>query len=295
MQESSEPGTWQFAYPVSFPATRHRTEQESEHLNRIFYFTGTGNSLAISKALAEGLEDTHVESIASAGMSPSISGAERIGLVFPVFGWGMPRMAVGFAKALRPSSDQYVFAVATCAGSQATTLKQLRKILRSNGSDLNAGFAVRGDFQIQVPGAGDIPIIRLMERLCRNSMPPFARDRIAEIVGTAAGKRPHAPETSTPMANALGSMIYGVAVRSFMTADRGYSVTDACVSCGICAQVCPRENVTLENGRPTWHQDCELCYACMAWCPKGAILYRDGAPEEPTHHPDVSLNEVQLR
>ena len=52
--------------------------------------------------------------------------------------------------------------------------------------------------------------------------------------------------------------------------------TDACVSCGQCAQACPMNNITLAGGRPVWGGACTHCMACISLCPKGAIEYGRG-------------------
>jgi len=261
--------------------------------NRIFTFTGTGNAFAIARRLADGLGDTEV--LRMSPRAPDVTGVERIGLVFPVFGWGMPRMAMEFVRSLRVGPGQYVFAVATCAGSHAKTLVQTRKSLRAGGSDLHAGFAVLGEFHISFPGSKPLAIIRLMSWLSRNDRPALFAERADEIIEAVVEKRSHAVETTGPLANMLGALVNGAARESFRKADRAFASTDACVSCGICERVCPRENVTLEGGRPAWHHDCEFCYACVAWCPRNAITLGGCAPEAPAHHPDVTVDDVVWR
>lgn len=261
--------------------------------NKLFYFTGTGNALAIARTLSERLGDAEVGRMTPRGAE--CENAERIGLVFPVFGWGPPRMVEEFVRALRPSPDQYIFAVATCAGSPAATLGTLRRLLRDNGSDLDAGFTVRGDFEISFPESKPMAVIRLMTWLSRNDRPAAFADRVDEIARTISGKRQHGPETSNRWANALGSSIHTFAKTAFRKADRAFAATDDCIGCGICARVCPRENVRLDTGRPVWHHDCEFCYACIARCPKNAITLDGNPPAVPAHHPDVTLNDVVWR
>jgi len=53
--------------------------------------------------------------------------------------------------------------------------------------------------------------------------------------------------------------------------------------------------VTLEDGQPIWHHDCETCYACLLWCPEAAITYRGSARKQPAHHADVTLRDMILR
>ena len=261
--------------------------------SKLFYFTGTGNALAIARTLSARLGEAEVGRMTPRGAE--CEDAERIGLVFPVFGWGPPRMVEEFVRALRPSPDQYIFAVATCAGSPAATLGKLRKLLRDNGSDLDAGFTVRGDFEISFPESKPMAVIRLMTWLSRNDRPAAFAERVDEMARTISGKRPHGPETSNRWANALGSFISRLAQTSFRKADAAFAASDACTSCGICVRVCPRENITLENGRPVWHHDCEFCYACTAWCPQNAVTLNGIPPSVPAHHPDVTLDEMLWR
>ncbi|MBU1050641.1 EFR1 family ferrodoxin [Candidatus Bipolaricaulota bacterium] len=263
--------------------------------NKIFYFTGTGNSIAIAKTLADSLGDTELIPMASAMHGDINIRGERIGLVFPVYAWGMPRLVVDFARHLKPEAGQYVFAVTTCGGTLGKTLVQLDKALQLNGSKLNAGFAVRGSFLISLEGSNEEGLINFMSWLGRKTTPDEAENRLPEIARIVKTKGSHKPETSNASVNVIGSMLYGFGLRMFQKMDKNLSATDACVSCGTCVRVCPRENVSIENGRPVWHQDCESCYACVAWCPQHAIVFNGKAPKLPAHHPDVSVADVMLR
>lgn len=263
--------------------------------NRIYTFSGTGNSLAIAQSLAVSLGDTQLQSMADAPGGYSGGDEERIGLVFPVYAWGMPRMAAEFARNLYPKADQYVFAVATCAGTPGRTLVQLDRILRANNAGLDAGFVVQGDFLVSLDSANDLAIIKFMSWLGRNHVPTRARDRMPEIARAIADRSRNKPEVSNTSVNIIGSMMYGLSIKMFKTMDKGFSASDACVSCGICARVCPRQNVRLETGHPTWHHDCEMCYACMVWCPQKAIALQGGFPNEPRRHSDAQLDDALLR
>ena len=50
-----------------------------------------------------------------------------------------------------------------------------------------------------------------------------------------------------------------------------FTVSDACIGCGTCAQVCPMKNITLENKKPTFGTNCIGCLSCLQFCPKEAI------------------------
>lgn len=65
---------------------------------RLYYYTGTGNSLWAARQLAARL-DGEVELVALRADSPlPDSPPERTGLVFPVHMWGLPRRVVEFVS-----------------------------------------------------------------------------------------------------------------------------------------------------------------------------------------------------
>lgn len=50
------------------------------------------------------------------------------------------------------------------------------------------------------------------------------------------------------------------------------SITDECISCGICCEVCPKEAITLHRGTTSVDLDkCILCENCGVYCPVNAF------------------------
>lgn len=71
-------------------------------------------------------------------------------------------------------------------------------------------------------------------------------------------------------------------------------ITDRCVSCGLCSQVCPRGNFHLVDSGAQNEGDCEYCLACAHACPQKAIVLKDGEKnrEARYRHPAVSIREI---
>ena len=55
----------------------------------------------------------------------------------------------------------------------------------------------------------------------------------------------------------------------------GYFITDACIGCGSCAEVCPQDCIVTDAVPHVIQQDhCLHCGNCMAACPAGAVERR---------------------
>ena len=71
--------------------------------------------------------------------------------------------------------------------------------------------------------------------------------------------------------------------RFFVKAD-AFRATDACIGCGKCVELCPLNNIRLENGKPVWGKNCTHCMACICYCPKEAIEYGRKSKGKPRYH-----------
>jgi ferredoxin len=254
--------------------------------NTIYFYSGTGNSLWIARTIARGLGDTRLVSIADVGETGTTGGSGVVGLVFPVYIWGLPRRIIRFAQGLKRAEGTYVFAAAVNGGQVSGTLVQLRRLLKREGTLLSAGFDIPMPSNY-IPWGGPGPEKKRRERF------EAASRKIDDIV-SCVKKRERRPVEKGPLwARAVFTPFYRLTLSKVPTMDRQFWVDDKCNGCGVCSRVCPSDNIGLDTGRPIWKHRCEQCLSCLQWCPKEAVQYGKKTPGyERYHHPEVHLKDV---
>jgi flavodoxin len=109
----------------------------------LYYFSGTGNSLVVAQDLAKELGDTSVIPIARAMNDGGAAPADKVGLVFPVYMWGLPLIVASFIGKMKIDPQAYYFAVTTYGGFPGATLGQADRLFRERGATLSAGFGIK--------------------------------------------------------------------------------------------------------------------------------------------------------
>jgi len=257
----------------------------------IFYFSGTGNSLAAARQLAEKLAPASLRSVVEAIQeSPPQTQASCVGLVFPVYLFGLPRIVTRFCEQLQIPEQAYIFAVATCGGMPAGTLSQLKRILARRGRELAAGFVLTmpGNY---TPLYGAPPEDKQRQLLSR------AKERIDQIATAVRRQERGLLEKNNALLNAFFSgVLYRFGVPRLPTSDRRFWADEKCNHCGLCARVCPVANIRMENGRPVWLHHCEQCMSCLQWCPQEAIQFgKSTVGRKRYHHPEVTVKDFMWR
>jgi len=258
----------------------------------IYYFSATGNSLEMARNLAAELGNCEIVSIAKAIRNPTVeTTAENIGIIFPVYAWGLPRIVTDFIEKISVNKPRYVFAVATCVAISGNTLFELKTTLKSKGIHLNAGFVVKANSSsLMKLNSLDNIIMRLDSK--REKLKNSA-ERLHEIAMEIKKQRNHKLESSDWAANVFGSMFHSMGIKAFKTKDKEFMVKPECSKCGTCVKVCPRENIENTDSGPIFRQNCELCHTCIQWCPKFAIQHADFDPSRKQYrNATVRLSDI---
>ena len=258
----------------------------------IYYFTGTGNSLAAARKIAERLRDCELVPIASLHTTSGdiVPPSERVGIVCPFYFSGLPVMVAEFAGRLDLSHAKYAFSVITLGGpSGASALRQLDSILKKRQDHgLDAGFSVTmpGNYILMYSAPSGKKLEEILAK---------ADEQIADITGSVSRCEKQALPFSL-IFHLLYMLIYPRFTSHVHTDDQKFAVSDKCTSCGTCAAICPAGNIEMVQGRPVWKHRCELCCGCIHLCPVQAI--QAGAMTEKRvryRNPSVSLADLKQR
>lgn len=243
----------------------------------IFYFTGTGNSLAAAKALlqpgerlismAEALRDGEVQYTVSAG--------EAVGFVFPVYFYTLPTVVSEFAQRLSLVDATYVYSIITCGGSIKQAGSVLKKKLAARGIELNyVRELVMPDNSMlfyQIPDSE-----KAQERL------PIAKKQLSVYAQEIAARKQEVIGNRTVISDLLAK-----AYEKSRKTEKFYAES-TCISCGLCEANCPQGAIKLVAKKPQWiRTECCKCSGCINRCPVQAIQYGRATKKRNRYvHPD---------
>jgi len=261
----------------------------------VYYFSGTGNSLAVAKDIATQLNATLLPVLPLMNQETIKTKAKTIGIVFPIYDFKAPPLIDTFIKKLPNLKNTYLFAVCTYGVRPLNTMKKLQKTIQSCDGALSGGFTV----MMPHNGLGfkDIPQQK-QQRMFDNW-----QNKCKTIVDYVKVKEQGTIERSTVagkfiVAGLLIKMLPQLLPMLFQALTKGwkslgFAADDTCNGCGICAQVCPVDNITMVDGKPQWSDKSISCFACLQWCPQEAIqIGKLTKKMKRYHHPQVKMKEI---
>ena len=255
---------------------------------KIFYFSGTGNSLYIAKQIANEAGNSSIQFIPHFQKQHSIEiHEEKIGVIFPSYCQDIPDIVIDFCKKLKFNGNPYIFGIVTCNGVPGTSLQHLNNILRKKNQKLSAGWV------LTMPGNSLHFIDYTNPREIQNSRHLETEYQLKGIIETIKRNGESKFEFKFALKNQIQRYVnYNFLFRFYRTYTKFYT-DEKCNQCGICSKICPQENIKLTENTISWGKNCLQCLACLHWCPKESIQIKGKTEDKRRYsHPKIKLNEM---
>ena len=261
----------------------------------IYFFTGTGNSYAVARDIAQKIE-ARLVSISSLRYEAIIENTDEVvGFAFPLYDFKPPKMVEEFIGKLKNIEDAYLFAICTYGIKPSKGLKEADDALKKAGGRLSSGFAV------QMPHNGLGPACESAQETAGYIAAWKERaDDISWVVGNKQiSELEHSPKIfdfmNKQVFKRFGVLMKFVRVLLLQGQDAlAYKAGGKCIGCGTCQNVCQMNSIKLVDKRPVWGKECVNCFACVDWCPQSAIsLGRYDFKTRMYHHPEVSIKDLK--
>ena len=256
-------------------------------MNKVFYFSGTGNSYCIAKTITGALDECEMIPINYYYNEDKVKvDADTIGIVFPVYFYNAPKAVKDFFKKLKIKDDTYVYLIATMGDTSGNAVANGISILKRQGIHVNAGFEVALPNNSIVFSTKPEKIDKLMEA---------GEDTIKNIIESIK-TRVNNKLSKNYLYNPIGFIVKSHCINNLgfkkMKVDK-----ERCTSCGLCEKICPMNNIQVEGEKISFDNKCEMCFACIHRCPQKAIGYKKMKMDKDYQivNPNVDVKDMMWR
>ena len=245
---------------------------------KIFYFTGTGNSLYVAKRF--GGELYSIPQVLKG--KDNIFEDEKIGIIFPTYGRSIPTIVKEFIEKITLKSP-YIFAIMTCGNNSGDGTKYFASFAKKHG--------IKVHYSNSIAMVGNhIPLVDIEEQ---KSLNKNIDENINQLIEDVSNNINYI-KSGMIIAPIIRSAVKIVNQVHPIDSPANFSVNDDCIKCSTCIKVCPRANVSYnESKQIVFGKHCESCLSCVNNCPKKAIQVKgDKSPNARFRNGHVSLKEI---
>ena len=263
----------------------------------IFYFTGTGNSLYVARKIQEKIGGKLIDiaiSLNEKKFNYKVEKGEKVGIVFPVYYWGLPTIVSEFIKELKLETDEtpFIYTVITCASLTRNADKYLAKLLKSKDLQLNSSYSVKmpTNYTSMHPINYVISINPPKKEDISSSL-DLAENQIEKLIESIKNneKGYFTKHSSIEFFSFFVYMLYGI----FRKTKKFYTNKE-CKNCGQCERICSSQVINMKNGKPEWtERECSHCTSCINRCPSRAIEYGNSTKKQERYvNPNVKFDNI---
>lgn len=247
----------------------------------IAFFSGTSNTFHMAKFLADELSKLGRDVSLTAMDSPasfSLPEDAALGLSLPVACFSTYPTVWRFIDALPDGHGRGAFLLGTMGGMSAGMDGPVRKVLEGKG------YLPLGSKFLVMPGNYGNKTIPAEKNAKRVNTAQHETSRFIKALENGEAMW----GSGTPLVSALWARLahtrkpWKMFYRIFPLTVNG----ESCTGCGLCRDICPERNVTMEGGTALIGNRCQSCQRCISFCPANAIFV-PGKPAEQYRGPSA--------
>ncbi len=244
---------------------------------KIFYFTSTGNNLYIAKKL--GGELYSIPKVLKGNQFEFE--AEKIGIIFPCYYFGTPKIVKEFIKKANLKS-QYIFTVMSYGNISAGGLDHFVKLAKSSNIKISYANEI-----LMVDNY--LPIFDMQEQV--KKIPSKNIEKNLNQIISDIDKKTLFIKNNKFYSCVFSSLLQLYYPRGLKKAVSKFIIEDTCNSCRICEKVCPVNNIKVTQ-KPKYQHHCEECLACAHHCPQNAIKIKGEKSNARFINQNITLKEI---
>ena len=244
----------------------------------ILYFSGTGNSKYVAKRIADALGDAlvNLNDRIKASDTSLVETGERVIIVTPTYAWRIPRVVCDWLRKTELRGAKRAWFVMTCGSEIGNADKYNREFCTEKG------LSCMGTAQIVMP-ENYIALFSAPDKQEAKAIVENAKPAIRSIIDCIRNGMEFPAPRNNLYDRFMSSAVNPIFYKKIVKAD-AFTVSDACIGCGKCVQLCPLNNIRLDKDKPVWGSNCTHCMACICYCPKEAIEYGKRSVGKPRYH-----------
>ena len=237
----------------------------------LYYFSGTGNTKAVTHMLKDqfanrgiNVEVFKLDDLVKKGDTLNIDKYDLVGIGYPIYGFGTPRIIKKFIKLLPNSDKQKVFLYKTAAASIPINYNASSSIIRKLTIK---NYTV---FYDRIIAMGSNWFVKYDEVLVKK-LYDVSNEKIKHMCSEILNeeKRFYYPGSLLKIGTCIIKWFEGnIGARFF---GKTLKVNKECNQCGLCVKNCPMQNITLKDDKLKFSWSCIWCMKCIYRCPKNAI------------------------
>lgn len=245
----------------------------------LFYFTATGNCLYVAKKI-----ESKIYSIPQELKKDNLNyQANQIGIVSPIYAGELPKTVRRFIEKANFETD-YFYLLLTYGSNDSVATSWSKNFCQTNN--------LKVDY---------IQTIKMVD----NYLPAFDMEKEIALdkkvdeqlkkAKTNLSNQVHfIPKPDDEAKKLYEQVQQKFKEQPYLNNGETIIMSNRCVGCNICKQVCPIGNIEIVDGKAKrLNSKCDFCLACVHNCPFKAIdLKEDRNNQARYRHPFVSLKEI---